>query len=43
IEVAYVADSIPGRKNRYVDVYFNEKENPQRLALYGRVITNQIN
>ncbi|MBD5324995.1 MAG: DUF1573 domain-containing protein [Bacteroides sp.] len=43
IEVAYVADSIPGRKNRYVDVYFNEKESPQRLALYGRVITNQIN
>lgn len=39
IEVAYIADSIPGRKHRYVDVYYTEKEDPERLTLYGHVIT----
>lgn len=39
IEVAYIADSIPGRKHRHVDVYYTEKEDPERLTLYGHVIT----
>ena len=42
IDVTYVADSIPGRKNQYVEVYFNEKESPQRLVLHGRVLTNRF-
>ena len=35
ITVSYVADSLPGYFNRYVDIFFNEKELPERLIVYG--------
>ena len=35
INVTYVADSIPGYFNRYVDIFFKEKESPERLIVYG--------
>lgn len=40
VEVMFVADSIPGEFYRYVDIYFKEKETPERLILYGYIITN---
>lgn len=38
ISIEYLTDSIPGRFSRYVDVYFNEKEDPERLIIYGVVM-----
>lgn len=40
LTMKYVADSISGPISRYVDVYFNEKENPVRYFVHGFVITN---
>lgn len=33
--VMYVADSIMGRFSSYIDIYYREKENPDRLLVYG--------
>lgn len=35
ITVSYVADSIPDYFKRHIDIYFNEKELPERLTVYG--------
>lgn len=35
ITITYEADSLPGYFNRYVDIFFNEKELPERLIVYG--------
>ena len=40
LTVSFVADSIVGPASRYVDIYFNEKENPERYIVHGYVITN---
>lgn len=40
LTVKYRANSIPGPVSRYVDVYFNEKEHPERFVVHGYVITN---
>lgn len=37
INVTYVADTLPGYFNRYVDLFFNEKELPERLIVYGYI------
>lgn len=39
VTVNIVADEI-GETRKYADVYFNEQENPERLTLYGYVLTN---
>ena len=44
IKVIYTADTMPGYFNRYVDIFFNEKDLPTRLTVYGyknNSITNQ--
>lgn len=35
IEVQYIADSIPQQFYRYVDVWFKERNEPERLVIYG--------
>jgi len=35
IDVTFSADSTSGSFNRYVDIYYEEKENPDRLTIYG--------
>lgn len=40
LTVTYVADSVPGPVTRHIDVFFNEKENPERYTLHGYVINN---
>ncbi len=35
IEISYVADTIPQQFHRYADVWFKERQNPQRLVLHG--------
>lgn len=40
LTVTYVADSVPGPVRRHIDVFFNEKENPERYSLHGYVINN---
>lgn len=37
ITVTYVADSLPRYFNHYVDIFFKEKESPERLIVYGYV------
>lgn len=37
ISVTYTADSASGAFSRYVDVFFNEKETPERLTVYGYI------
>lgn len=39
VTVTYVADGEPGPFSRYVDIFYKEKENPDRLIVYG-YITN---
>lgn len=39
LTVTYVADTIRGPISRYIDVYYNEKEQPERYIVYGYVIT----
>ena len=38
ITMTFAVDSIQGSTRRYVDVYYNEKENPERLALHGYIV-----
>lgn len=40
VTVSYVADSVSGPVARYVEVYFNEKNDPERLTLHGFVTNN---
>ena len=35
IDVTYINDSMPGRFTRYVDVFYEEKDYPDRLIVYG--------
>lgn len=35
IEISYVADTISQQFYRYADVWFKERQNPQRLVLHG--------
>jgi len=35
IDVTFSADSTTGSFNKYVDIYYEEKENPDRLTIYG--------
>lgn len=37
ITVCYVADSVPGAVKRYIDVFYNEKDSPERLTLCGYI------
>lgn len=37
ITVTFTADSVRGSFCRYVDVFFNEKETPERLTVYGYI------
>ena len=37
IEVDFEADSIPGRFSKYVDVFYHEKNYPDRLTIYGYI------
>lgn len=37
VDVTFTADSVPGTFSRYVDVFFNEKDTPERLVVYGFV------
>lgn len=37
VSITYTAESEPGTFKRYVDVFFNEKDNPERLTVYGYV------
>lgn len=37
VDVTFTADSVPGALRRYVDVFFNEKDAPERLVIYGFV------
>lgn len=39
LTVTYVADTIRGPISRYIDVYYNEKDQPERYIVYGYVIT----
>ena len=41
IDVRFSADSIPGEFFRYVDIYFDKKDNPERLMLHGFININQ--
>ncbi|MDE7237559.1 MAG: DUF1573 domain-containing protein [Paramuribaculum sp.] len=38
ITMTLAVDSIPGSTRRYVDVYYNEKDNPERIALHGYIV-----
>ncbi|MDE6588323.1 MAG: DUF1573 domain-containing protein [Paramuribaculum sp.] len=40
VTVTLVADTIPGRLSRYVDIFYNETDNPERLTLHGYLINN---
>lgn len=35
VDLTYTADSVPGAFSRYADVFFNEKDTPERLVVYG--------
>lgn len=37
LAVKYVADTIQGSTSRYIDIFFNEKENPERFIVHGYV------
>lgn len=43
LSVKYIADSITGPTSRHVDVYFNEKEKPERYIVHGYVINTKNN
>ena len=43
VTVTLAVDSIQGSTRRYVDVYYNEKGNPERLTLHGFIINQIIN
>lgn len=40
VTVSLVADTIAGSFRRHVDIFYNEKENPERLTLNGYLIDN---
>ncbi|MDE7236519.1 MAG: DUF1573 domain-containing protein, partial [Paramuribaculum sp.] len=40
VTVSLVADTIAGSFRRHVDIFYNEKENPERLTLNGYLINN---
>lgn len=42
LTVTYVADTISGPISRYIDVYYNEKNQPERYIVYGYVITTNV-
>ena len=37
VDVTFTADSIVGAFTRYVDIFFNEKDAPNRLIVYGYI------
>lgn len=37
VEVKFVADTTGGRFCKYIDVFYNEKEKPDRLTVYGYI------
>lgn len=42
VTLTLTADSIEGALTRYVEIFYNEKNNPERLTLHG-FINNNIN
>ncbi len=38
ITMTLAVDSIPGSTRRYADVYYNEKDNPERITLHGYIV-----
>jgi len=37
VSVTLVADSVPGYMRRHIDIFYEEKENPERITLHGYI------
>lgn len=40
VDITYHADTVAGPFYQYIDVFFNEIDEPQRLIIYGNIISN---